>query len=192
MPHHSSTDFPVICSSLPLLNADPYGPPMTETLDTDATLPSLQCACVNYHLHSMTQQCNLAQDPSKRDRFDQGMQAINNVWTTSRAILQCENDHHHPQLFFCMLWSIRLACSWFQSRSSTKQQETPASRESPNINGIDFRCGEYAISREQLHVMHYSDTNSPGKVMLCLVIDTLTKHIWDISGRLFASTYQKI
>ncbi|KAJ5898547.1 hypothetical protein N7504_008835 [Penicillium tannophilum] len=154
LPPLSGTDFPFITNSL-LLNTNRYDLPVPSEFPLDVTsTASQQCVYVSYLLESMAQLESLTYDPGELGRFDRGMQVINNVWATIRAILQCENTKHHSQLFFSMLSCIRLACGWFQSRSSSKQREAPVSCSQPSVNGIDIRCGEYRIPRTQVHVMH--------------------------------------
>ncbi|KAJ5602883.1 hypothetical protein N7537_005839 [Penicillium hordei] len=110
----SSTDLPFIPDCLPLLNANPYDTPASGAITIETTsIASQKCAWVGHLQDNIVQLSSLTQDPCERGRFDRGMQIINNAWATIRATLQCESSEHYSQLFFSMLWCIRLACGWF-------------------------------------------------------------------------------
>ncbi|KAJ5150389.1 uncharacterized protein N7500_010578 [Penicillium coprophilum] len=149
-----STDLPFTPDCLSLLNASIYDTPTPEAIPRITSIASQQCACVGHIQENVVQLSSLTQDPCKRDRFDRGMQIINNAWVAIRATLQCESSEHHSQPFFSMLWCIRLACGWFQSRASLEQREAPIPSYPPPVKGIDIRCGEYEIPHKQIQVMH--------------------------------------
>ncbi|KAK1142342.1 hypothetical protein N8T08_007894 [Aspergillus melleus] len=156
LPLLGSTDLPFISDSLSPLHIESTDPLFrgTHSLNT-ANSAAQPCACVSYLLNSKSQLCTLTLDPIQRDRFDLGMQVINNVWARVRGVLQCESHEHHFQVFFLMSWYIRMACGWFQSQASIKHQhETSVLGSQPAINEIGMRCGEYEIPHQQVHVMH--------------------------------------
>ncbi|PWY64807.1 hypothetical protein BO83DRAFT_430715 [Aspergillus eucalypticola CBS 122712] len=149
----NSAALPFIADSLSPLYTKVTEPISSETppLNTSNSA-SHSCTCVSYLLDSKSRLCSLTLDPVERGRFDLGMQAVNRIWASIRAIMQCESHEHHPQLFFLMSWCIRIACGWFQSQAFLKHQhEGPLLCSQPVL---DMRCGEYEIPYQQVHVIH--------------------------------------